>query len=101
MHTAIVVIQMPEPLVHESFSSKWENYLAEVHSLRKPTTDPIDKQKGVARLGENVWQVNMQLNTNALARLVYFATQFGFPYGISPLDAAPQWLPGGFDPKTK
>jgi hypothetical protein len=98
MNAAIVVIKMPELLHNETVSQKWANFIGEVDAQRQQSPDPIDRQAGVGRLGENVWQVDLQQNPTALARLVYFATEFGFPYGILPLDGAPQWLPAGFDP---
>jgi hypothetical protein len=98
MNAAIVVIKMPELLHDEVISQRWETFLGEVNYLRRTSPDPIDRQAGVGRLAENVWQVDLQQNPAALARLVYFATEFGFPYGILPLDGVPQWLPGGFDP---
>lgn len=100
MHSAIVVVEMPDAPHDRSVSHKWQSFMAEANSLRTDKPAPLDKQKGVARLGENVWLVNLQENPAALARLVYFAVEFEFPYGILPLGDEPQWLPAGFDPRT-
>ena len=100
MHTMIVVVKMPETSHNEAFSQSWANYLGDVDGLRKSSPEPLHMQAGIARLAENVWQVDMQQNPAAGARLIYFATQYKFAYGILPLDAAPRWLPAGFDPNT-
>ena len=60
----------------------------------------LNKVKGVARLAENVWLLNLQLSFASLGWLVAFAEQQGVPYGILPFERAPEWLPGGFDPNT-
>jgi len=54
----------------------------------------------VLRLAENVWLVNFQENPEPLARLVDAAAQHKLHYGIFQLEAAPQWVPASFDPKT-
>jgi hypothetical protein len=100
MHSAIVVIKIPELLHTEAQSQRWANYVGEVDDLIKGKQEPLGQQTGVARLGENVWLVNVQQNPAAVARLVYFATQYRLDYGILPLDGAPQWLPVGADPRT-
>ncbi len=73
--------------------------MASVDGLQEQEPDHLQKQKGVARLAENAWLVNFQENPAALARLVSSAVKHRVPYGILQLDAAPQWLPAGFDPK--
>jgi hypothetical protein len=60
----------------------------------------LHKQRGVSRLGENVWLVNFIQNPAALTRLVSYSGEHEFEYGILQLDAEPQWLPAGFDPST-
>jgi hypothetical protein len=99
MHSAVVVIEIPKPTYDTSVPSAWRNFLAEVDM---PVSRPaLDQQPGVSRLGENVWLVNLQENPLALGRLLRSVENFQFSYGILPLDAGPQWLPVGFDPKPK
>jgi hypothetical protein len=100
MHTAIIVIKMPELLPHEKISQQWLDFVSDVNALRNTKPQYLDKQPGVARLAENVWQVNIKENPGAFARLLYFASQRQLRYGILQLDAAPQWLPGDFDPNS-
>jgi hypothetical protein len=87
MHSALVVIQIPEN------DQKWLAVMASVENLQ-------ETQKGVARLAENVWLVNFQENPTALGRLIFSADQHRVRYGILQLADAPQWLPDDFDPKT-
>jgi hypothetical protein len=96
MHSAIVVIRQPDN------THRWNTFIANVDQLQRPSsTDQLDKQTGVARLAENVWMVSFLENPAALARLVHCAIETELSYGILQLDAAPQWLPAGFDPKPK
>jgi hypothetical protein len=99
MHSAVIVIEMPKSTYDMSVPQAWPNFVGE---LNLPVSKPsLDQQKGVSRLGENVWLVNLQENPAALGRLLRSAENFQFAYGILPLDAGPQWLPAGFDPKPK
>jgi hypothetical protein len=99
MHSAIVVIEMPPSTHDTSVRQAWANFNGELDiPVAKP---PLHQQKGVSRLGENVWLVNLQENPGALGRILRSAENFQFAYGILPLDAGPQWLPAGFDPKPK
>jgi hypothetical protein len=100
MHSAIIVVVVPDMSHSASFNQRWQMFLADVNHLKQETPDPLDKYEGVARLAENVWQVNFQKNPAILARLVHCAIEHKLSYGILPLDAAPQWLPAGVDPKT-
>jgi hypothetical protein len=100
MHSAIVVIKIPERSYDTTVQQRWQAFTADVDQMGRSSPDPLDQQTGVSRLAENVWLVNFQQNPAALARLVSVATQFGLTYGILQLDALPQWLPAGFDPKT-
>ena len=99
MHSAIVVIGMPDT-GHDGYSNPvWQTFLAIVNLTATNKPDPIDKQTGVERLGENVWLVNFLQNPAALSRLVDAAVRKPLPYRILQLDAAPQWLPVGSDSK--
>jgi hypothetical protein len=71
----------------------WPNFTADIEPKLRNVA-------GAKRLAENVWQVNFQESPRALAWLVALADRRGLSYGILPLDAAPQWLPGDFDPST-
>lgn len=62
--------------------------------------EKTDKAKGVLRLAENVWLLNLQESTAPLGWLVALADANTVPYGILPFEHAPEWLPGGFDPST-
>jgi hypothetical protein len=103
MHSAIVVIkvQIDSDPAGSINRHRWSTFITDVDALRESTPRPLGKQQGVARLAENVWLVNFQENPAALARLVSYADQHQFPYGILQLEDEPQWLPAGFDPKTK
>jgi hypothetical protein len=91
MHSAIVVVKLPE---HDQ---QWPLFMA---TVLKETAPPHSELEGAQRLAENVWLVNFQTNPATFARLVDAAVRHRYSYGILPLDAEPQWLPGGFDPKT-
>jgi hypothetical protein len=60
----------------------------------------IEQATNVWRLAENVWLVDMTASPGALGRMVAAAENQTMSYGILPFAVAPQWLPGGFDPKT-
>jgi hypothetical protein len=91
MHSAIVVVKMPQDS-HDG-RQRWQAFCTAVASL--------DTNDAAKRLGENVWQIDFQLNPGALALLVYSCDRHELPYGILPFDAALQWLPAGFDPKPR
>lgn len=96
MHSAIIVVGFP---TGEYSDSKWRKFMADVNSLARETPDPLEKQAGVWRLSENVWQVNFSENSAALARLVFYAGDHKLTYGILPLEDEPRWLPDDFDPR--
>jgi len=87
MHSAIVAVKMPRDS-HDG--RQWQAFCTAIVSL--------DTNAAAKRLGENVWQIDFQLN-GALALLVSACDRHGLSYGILPIEAAPQWLPAGFDPK--
>jgi hypothetical protein len=100
MHSVVVVVKIPEKMHDQPLNDRWNAFLADVHKLGQHQPDPLHKQRGVSRLGENVWLVNFIQNPAALARLVSCSSEHEFPYGILQLDAEPQWLPAGFDRNT-
>ena len=75
MHSAIVVVEMPETPYNATSNQIWQTFIAVVDRAAASKPDPIDKQKGVGRLGENVWLVNFQQNPAALARVVEAAVR--------------------------
>jgi len=99
MHSAIVAIEIPPNSYDTSVPQAWNNFTADLDNLRSSKPSPLQQQKGVSRLGENVWLVSLQENPSAFARLIYHADQFRLAYRILPLDDAPQWLPAGSNPK--
>lgn len=50
--------------------------------------------KGVARIADNVWQVNFQIAPAALAALVLAADRQGLAYKILPFADEPRWIQG-------
>jgi hypothetical protein len=99
MHSAIIVIEMPEMAYNATSNQAWQTFLAMVDLTATHRPDPLHKQTGVERLGENVWLVNFLQNPAALARVVEAAVKKPLPYKILQLDAAPQWLPVGSGPE--
>ncbi len=91
MHSVIVVVKMP---IGPQSESLWEDFA-------KRVKEKLENEKGVVRLGENVWLLNLQLSVSALAVLAGHADQKKFPYGVLPFEREPQWLPDGFDPTPK
>lgn len=87
MHSVLFVVSVPSQV-------KWREFAA--HADLK-----LRKYPGAfLRLGENVWLLNLQLSVVPLGQLIALADQFEVSYGILPFEHAPEWLPGGFDPKT-
>jgi hypothetical protein len=60
----------------------------------------VRQAKGVMRLGENVWLVNLRENVTVLGYLIAYAEERQIPYGILPFEHEPQWLPAGLNPST-
>ena len=54
MHSALICLN----LTYGPGSQTWHSVLADINALRQDPVDPLDKQKGVQRLAENVWLVN-------------------------------------------
>jgi hypothetical protein len=101
MHSAIVVINMPEKHESEGHHPKWLAYLADLSRAFEPMVSSLEDQGGVLRFAENVWQVNFQDNPSAFARLVSCAMHHKLSYGILQLKDEPVWHPAGFFPKPR
>lgn len=99
MHSAIVVVNMPEKLETAAHHPKWLAFLKAVSVAAEPMAVALGEQAGVLRLAENVWQVNFQGNPGAFARLVSSAMHHQLSYGILQLKDAPTWHPASFQPK--
>jgi hypothetical protein len=101
MHSAIVVINMPEKHETEGHHPKWLAFLADLCRASKPMVSALEDQEGILRLTENVWQVNFHDNPSAFARLVSCAMHHQLSYGILQLKDAPVWHPAGFHPRLR
>jgi hypothetical protein len=71
----------------------WRNYMNRVEPK-------LRQAKGVSKLGENVWLLDLSQSTVALATLVAHADAVGIVHRILPFEHEPQWLPAGSDPST-
>jgi hypothetical protein len=87
MHSVLVAIKIPSEV------DDWDAFLGTVATK-------LRQAKGVLRLAENVWLVNLQESVAPLGWIVSLVESKGFSYGILPFQDAPQWLPAGFDPNT-
>jgi hypothetical protein len=99
LHNAIIVVQMPEQHHSSAANQAWQAFLARVDKLTSAKLDPLDKQRGVERLAENVWMVNFLQNPAALARVIEAGLAMKLVYKILQLDVAPQRLPVDSNPK--
>ena len=99
MHSAIVVINMPEKHETEGHHPKWLAFLADICRASEPMMSSLEDQAEVLRVAENVWQVNFHDNPGAFARLVSCAMHHKLTYGILQLKDAPVWHPAAFRPK--
>lgn len=94
MHSAMFVVSVPSGFGGPNQDHQvWMTFLGQF-------IPKIDKATNVLRLGENVWLVDLTVSPAPLAYMIAAAENQKFAYGILPFDAAPQWLPGDFDPKT-
>lgn len=87
MHSALFVAHP------RSESQEWKVFLGFVEAK-------LATQKGVARLAENVWLVNVHQSPPALGWLLAYAEQQKIAYGLLQIDQRPVWLPDGFDPAS-
>ena len=101
MHSAIVVINMPEKHESEGHHPKWLAFLADTSRASEPMMGSLEDEESVVRLSENVWQVNFHDNPGAFARLVSYAMHHKLTYGILQLKDAPVWHPAAFHPKLR
>jgi hypothetical protein len=101
MHSAIVVINMPEKHESEGHHPKRLAFLADLFRASEPMVASLEDQEGILRLGENVWQVNFHDNPGAFARLVSSAMHHKLSYGILQLKDAPVWHPAAFHPRPR
>jgi hypothetical protein len=101
MHSAIVVINMPEKLETAAHHPKWLAFLKAATLAAESMAVALGEQTGVLQLAENVWQVNFQDNPGAFARLVSCAMHHQLSYGILQLKDAPTWHPASFQPKPR
>jgi hypothetical protein len=86
MHSAIFVAELTDKLA-------WRNFSDRIRQVVTPGENAL-------QLAENVWLVNLQASPTPLGWLISVAEQQKVSYGILALDAAPQWLPADFRPKS-
>jgi len=101
VHSAIIVVNMPEKHELEGHHPKWVACLADLSRASEPMLSSLEDQDGVLRLAENVWQINFHDNPGAFARLVSCAMHHKLTYGILQLKDAPVWHPAGFHPRPR
>ena len=101
MHSAIVVINMPDKHEMEAQHPKWVTCLADLSRASEPMMTSLLDQEGVMRLAENVWQINFQDNPGAFARLISCAMHHKLSYGILQLKEPPVWHPAAFHPRPR
>ena len=99
MHSAIVVINIPEKLETALHHPKRLAFLKSTRLAAEPMAVALGTQTGVLQLAENVWHVNFQANPGAFARLISCATHHELSYGILQLEEAPIWHPASFQPR--
>ena len=87
MHSMLFVATIPPE------RQDWSEFL--VHVDRQ-----LAQAKGVGRLAENVWLLNMRESVEPFGQLVYLAERAGISYGLLPFEHEPEWLPADFDPNT-
>ena len=87
MHSALFVAEL-----HRSHPS-WSPFLSNVH-------EKTQQIEGIARLGENVWLLDLTTSVEALGVLIYQSHILEIRYAIIPFDEKPQWLPASYSPTT-
>jgi hypothetical protein len=87
MHSVLFVAKIPTQI------SDWQGFLGTIAEKQR-------RAKGVLRLAENVWLLDLQESVAPLAWLVSLCETGEFAYGILPFQDAPQWLPAATDPST-
>jgi hypothetical protein len=71
----------------------WGKFVEFAEAKTKP-------RKGILRLSENVWLIDVSVSAAPLGYLIALADQQGLAYSILPFERAPEWLPAGSGPKT-
>jgi hypothetical protein len=89
VHSALFFVKIPS--VDQTIA--WEDFT-------KRVDEKLKREKGVLRLAENVWLLNLRESVLSLGVLLGHADQKKFEFGVLPFERAPEWLPDGFDPKT-
>jgi hypothetical protein len=87
MHSALFVASIP------SDRGNWGMFLAMADAKLKNDKDAL-------RLAENVWLLNAKNSISSVGNLIATAIEIQVSYGIVAFEHAPEWLPGGFDPRT-
>jgi hypothetical protein len=59
----------------------------------------LPQTKGIMRLAENVWLLDLTVSIDGFGLLVHQAKVGKIRYGILPFDEEPRWLPDGYNPK--
>ena len=72
-------------------SADWRPFVQNVDAYLK-------KLKGVARLAENIWLLDLTASASPLGILIHEAELLRIPYGLLSFDEAPQWLPASYNP---
>jgi hypothetical protein len=87
MHSVIFVATMPDQ------NADWSMFLGALAPKAK-------RAKGVERLAENVWVINVRCqDASLLGWLISLCDQKGIPFRMLPLERAPEWLPVAADSK--
>ena len=101
MHSAIVVVNMPEKQESEEHHPKWLAFLTDICRAFEPIMNSLEDEASVVRLSENVWQLNFQDNPDAFVRLISCAMHHQLRYGLLQLNEAPVWHPVTFHPTPR
>jgi hypothetical protein len=101
MHSAIVVINMPEKHESKELHPKWFAFLADTCRAFEPMMNSLEDEASVVRLSENVWQLNFRDNPGTFTRLISCAMHHQLTYGLLQLNEAPVWHPVSFHPTPR
>lgn len=85
MHSVLFVAVMPKE------RSDWQVFVTDAETKLK-------NAKGVKKLAENVWLLDLHASVTALGWLIALADRQGLAKGLLGFDREPEWLPAGFDP---
>jgi hypothetical protein len=101
MHSAIVVVNMPEKHESKEHHPKWLAFLADICRAFEPMMNSLEDEASVVRLSENVWQLNFRDNPGPFIRLISCAMHHQLTYGLLQLNEAPVWRPVTFHPTPR